>query len=140
MFKTPNYSWKELDIWHDIMTLSVKYSRKTLVLSTDLMARNMLHYSFSDGFHHHLLLLDHLKYCLKGSSQECQNALVYSSPCFLHLTLWHCTHPNSVNHLKSTFRAGLFFFYLSECFPFTLNPLSDDLISSLQSISSITCQ
>jgi len=63
MFKKPNYSWKELDIWHDIMTLSVKYSRKTLVLSTDVMARNMLHYSFSDEFHHHLLLLDHLKYC-----------------------------------------------------------------------------
>ena len=42
--------------------LSVKYSRKTLALSTDVMTRNILHYSFSYGVHHPLMLLDHLKY------------------------------------------------------------------------------
>ena len=53
------------------MTLSVKYSRKTLVLSNDVMTRNMLHYSFSDGVHHPLMFLDRLKY---GQSVHLCNA------------------------------------------------------------------
>ena len=63
VLKRTSCSWKENGIWHEIMTLSMKYSRTNLVLSTDVMTRNMLHYSFSDGVHHPLMLLDHLKYC-----------------------------------------------------------------------------
>ena len=84
------------------MTLSVKYSRKTLVLSNDVMTRNMLHYSFSDGVHHPLMLLDRLKY---GQSVHRCNANMHRfiPPMLSVLTLWYCTHPNLLNHLYKYF-------------------------------------
>ena len=98
--------------------LSVKYSRKTLALSTDVMTRNMLHYSFSDGVHHPLMLLDHLKYCqsfhlwnanmhwfIPAHLKYCQSFHLWNanSTCFLYLTLCYCIHPNSMNHLNKYF-------------------------------------
>ena len=42
-------SWKVSAICTDIVTSSVKYSRNYFGISTEVMTRIMLHYSFADG-------------------------------------------------------------------------------------------